>query len=60
MTKHEDKVKLLAASTLGGPRFQAFIRRYEINIEPPPKEEEKAIEKYVLSSSPKYLLMYVF
>ncbi|KAK7696144.1 hypothetical protein QCA50_000795 [Cerrena zonata] len=41
MTKHEDIVKSLADSQLGGPRFKAFVRRWEINIEPPPKEEEK-------------------
>lgn len=53
MTKHEDKIKTLAASALGGPRFQAFIRRYEINIEPPPKEEEKPAEKCVAWLFPK-------
>ncbi|THH31907.1 hypothetical protein EUX98_g2284 [Antrodiella citrinella] len=45
MTKHGDKIRLLAASPLGGPRFHAFIRRYEMNIEPPPKEEEKVADK---------------
>ncbi|KAH8096612.1 component of IIS longevity pathway SMK-1-domain-containing protein [Cristinia sonorae] len=45
MTKHEDKIKILAESALGRPRFEAFIRRYEMNIEPPPKEEEKADDK---------------
>lgn len=48
MTKHADKIKVLADSALGGPRFQGFIRRHEMNIEPPPKEEEKiAPEKCV-------------
>ncbi|CAL1700107.1 unnamed protein product [Somion occarium] len=41
MTKHEDLVKALAATQLGSARFKGFIRRWEINIEPPPKEEEK-------------------
>lgn len=54
MTKHEDLVKSLADSHLGGPRFKAFIRRWEINIEPPPKEEEK-VEQYVrFCSQPGY------
>lgn len=42
MTKHEDKIRALAETTLGGPRFKQFIRRWEMNVEPPPKEEEKA------------------
>ena len=44
MTKHESKVRQLAATPLGGPRFTGLIRRWEMNIEPPPKEEEK-VEK---------------
>ncbi|KAL4242339.1 Serine/threonine-protein phosphatase 4 regulatory subunit 3-like protein [Abortiporus biennis] len=43
MTKFEDKIKTLSETPLGGPRFKAFIRRWEINIEPPPKDEEKLI-----------------
>ena len=46
MTKHEDKIRLLSETPLGGAQFKQFIRRYEINIEPPPKEEEK-VDKYV-------------
>lgn len=51
MTKHEDKIRLLSETALGGPQFKQFIRRHEINIEPPPKEEEKAVEKYVIPVS---------
>lgn len=40
----------LAATKLGGPRFSALIRRHEMNIEPPPKEEEKVVDKSVASS----------
>lgn len=39
MTKHETIVRQLATTPTGGARFSAFIRRWEINIEPPPKEE---------------------
>ncbi|KIM63610.1 hypothetical protein SCLCIDRAFT_1214004 [Scleroderma citrinum Foug A] len=39
MTKHDAIIQQLAAMPLGGPRFMAFIRRWEINIEPPPPEE---------------------
>lgn len=41
MTKHESKIRQLSTTSLGGPRFLALIRRWEMNIEPPPKEEEK-------------------
>ncbi|KAI0340888.1 DUF625-domain-containing protein [Trametopsis cervina] len=41
MTKHEDKIRALSETPLNGLRFKAFIRRWEMNIEPPPKEEEK-------------------
>ena len=44
MTKHESDIRALAETPLGGPRFKQFIRRWEMNIEPPPKEEEK-VEK---------------
>lgn len=44
MTKHESKIRELSTTPLGGPRFSAFIRRWEMNIEPPPKEEDK-VEK---------------
>ncbi|KAI6024484.1 component of IIS longevity pathway SMK-1-domain-containing protein [Pisolithus marmoratus] len=38
MTKHEAIVRQLATTPTEGARFNAFIRRWEINIEPPPKE----------------------
>ncbi|KIJ20439.1 hypothetical protein PAXINDRAFT_166491 [Paxillus involutus ATCC 200175] len=41
MTNHGDVVRKLSHTTLGGPRFSAFIRRWEINVEPPPQEEAK-------------------
>jgi protein phosphatase-4 regulatory subunit 3 len=41
MTKHESKIRLLVDSPVVGPRFQAFIRRWEQNCEPPPVEEKK-------------------
>lgn len=44
MTKHDEKIRLLAETPLGGVRFKLLIRRHEMNIEPPPKEEEK-VEK---------------
>ncbi|KAG0703908.1 component of IIS longevity pathway SMK-1-domain-containing protein [Suillus ampliporus] len=44
MTKHEPLVRQLAASPLTGHRFMAFIRRWEINIEPPPKEESQPVK----------------
>ncbi len=46
MIKHEDVIKALSDTQLGGPRFKAFIRRWEMNVEPLPKEDEK-IEKCV-------------
>lgn len=39
MTKHDAIIQQLATVPLGAPRFMAFIRRWEINIEPPPPEE---------------------
>src|SRR5258708_3759817 len=47
MTKHEPLVRQLAASPLCGHRFMSFIRRWEMNVEPPPKEESQPV-KYVL------------
>lgn len=44
MTKHESLVRQLAASPLNGHRFMSFIRRWEINIEPPPKEESQPVK----------------
>ncbi|KAH7887481.1 component of IIS longevity pathway SMK-1-domain-containing protein [Phlebopus sp. FC_14] len=43
MIQHESLVRQLAATPLGGPRFASFIRRWEINIEPPPKEEAQIV-----------------
>lgn len=40
MTKHEDQVRKLAGTPLGGSRFQQFIRRWEMNIEPLPVEDK--------------------
>lgn len=41
MTVHRDIIDKLSETKLGGPRFSAFIRRWEINVEPLPKEEVK-------------------
>jgi hypothetical protein len=49
MTKHEDDIRRLTETPLGGQRFELLIRRYEMNNEPPPKETEP--EKYVGSST---------
>ncbi|KAI0686780.1 component of IIS longevity pathway SMK-1-domain-containing protein [Cytidiella melzeri] len=49
MTKHEEKIRLLSETPLGGARFKQLIRRWEMNIEPPPKEEEKT-EKPALNA----------
>ncbi|PPQ70709.1 hypothetical protein CVT26_014633 [Gymnopilus dilepis] len=38
MTQHEPEIQKLAQSPLGGQRFQQFIRRWEMNIAPPPEE----------------------
>ncbi|KAI6034555.1 component of IIS longevity pathway SMK-1-domain-containing protein [Pisolithus microcarpus] len=42
MTKHEAVVRQIAITPTGGARFSAFIRRWEINVEPPPKEETQS------------------
>ena len=59
MTKHESKMQELAATKLGGPRFSALIRRHEMNIEPPPKEEEKVVDKSVASSHLRFSVLTV-
>lgn len=41
MAVHGDIVRKLSETRLGGPRFSAFIRRWEINVEPLPQEETK-------------------
>ncbi|KAL6307189.1 component of IIS longevity pathway SMK-1-domain-containing protein [Sparassis latifolia] len=40
MTVYGPRVRELAESPMGGPRFKAFIRRWEMNVEPPPEEEK--------------------
>lgn len=47
MTVYGDKVRALAENPLLGPRFQNFIRRWEMNNASPPPEEEKKTESYV-------------
>jgi hypothetical protein len=49
MAKYEAEIRKLAETPLGGPRFMSFIRRWEMNNEPPPKEEK--IEKYAFSET---------
>lgn len=39
MEHHELKIRELAETPLGGPRFQNLIRRHEMNIAPPPPEK---------------------
>ncbi|TFY56769.1 hypothetical protein EVJ58_g7436 [Rhodofomes roseus] len=41
MIMYEAKVRTLAENPLLGPRFQNFIRRWEMNNAPPPEEEKK-------------------
>jgi len=41
MTVYEVKIRVLAENPLLGPRFQNFIRRWEMNNAPPPEEEKK-------------------
>ncbi|KAF9478406.1 DUF625-domain-containing protein [Pholiota conissans] len=38
MTHHEAEIQQLAKTTLGAQRFELFIRRWEMNIAPPPEE----------------------
>lgn len=42
MTHHEDLIRKLARTPLGGQRFELFIKRYEINCQPPPPDSPKA------------------
>jgi protein phosphatase 4 regulatory subunit 3 len=44
MTRHESKIRELAQSPLGGERFQLFIKKWEMNNEPPPPT---SLPKYV-------------
>lgn len=48
MTKHEDEIRTLAKSPLGGQRFELLIRRWEMNNEPLPEETKS--EKYVVAA----------
>lgn len=45
MLTHEEDVRKLADTPLGGQRFELLIRRYEMNNEPPPTESES--DQYV-------------
>jgi len=40
MTRHEDEIRTLSKSPLGGQRFELLIRRWEMNNEPLPEETE--------------------
>jgi protein phosphatase 4 regulatory subunit 3 len=51
MTRYEPEIRRLAETPLGGPRFQSFIRRWEMNNEPLPPAEEKS-DKYTLLLCP--------
>ncbi|KAJ2917508.1 hypothetical protein MD484_g2933, partial [Candolleomyces efflorescens] len=42
MTTHEDLIRKLAKTPLGGQRFELFIKRYEINCQPPPPESPQS------------------
>ncbi|KAH9999811.1 component of IIS longevity pathway SMK-1-domain-containing protein [Russula vinacea] len=41
MLNYEDRIKELSESRFCGPCFRGFIRRYEMNIHPPPLEVEE-------------------
>jgi protein phosphatase 4 regulatory subunit 3 len=41
MVNFEDRIKLLSESRFCGQCFRGFIRRYEMNIHPPPPELEE-------------------
>lgn len=43
MTNYEDQVKQLSESRFSGQCFRSFVRRYEMNIHPPPEVEEKPL-----------------
>ncbi|KAH9006884.1 component of IIS longevity pathway SMK-1-domain-containing protein [Lactarius hatsudake] len=43
MTNYEDQVKQLSESRFSGQCFRGFVRRYEMNIHPPPEAEEKPL-----------------
>ena len=41
LTKHQDKIKSLADRALTRDCFVAFTQRWEMNMEPPPKDDQK-------------------
>jgi len=43
MTVHEPEIQQLAKSSLGGQRFELFIRRWEMNNEPLPPESKPEV-----------------
>ncbi|KAI9448098.1 component of IIS longevity pathway SMK-1-domain-containing protein [Lactarius indigo] len=43
MTNYEDRVRQLSESRFCGQCFRSFVRRYEMNIHPPPEAEEKPL-----------------
>ncbi|KAH9049110.1 component of IIS longevity pathway SMK-1-domain-containing protein [Lactarius hengduanensis] len=43
MTNYEDQVKQLSESRFSGQCFRSFVRRYEMNIHPPPEAEERPL-----------------
>jgi hypothetical protein len=47
MLNYEDRIKELSETRFGSQCFKGFIRRYEMNIHPPPLEiEEKPPPQY--------------
>jgi hypothetical protein len=46
MTTYEDQVKQLSESRFCGQCFRGFMRRYEMNIHPPPEVEEKPLPRF--------------
>jgi len=43
MTVHEPEIQQLAKSSIGGQRFELFIRRWEMNNEPLPPESKPEV-----------------
>lgn len=47
MLNYEDRIKELSETRFGSQCFKGFIRRYEMNVHPPPLEiEEKPPPQY--------------
>lgn len=58
MLNYEDRIKELSETRFCGQCFKGFIRRYEMNVHPPPLEiEEKPPPQYVFP--PSYQLYYI-